>query len=188
MGFGDYVPTTVGGKIFTLFYVPFAVIFTAGAINHVACVPLRRRKLALENYVLEQFGENMSLGDFEDIRRCAGLKEGDAIRPNDFLLAMLVRLGNVTLDDTIKIRRLFAKLDRDCSGTLDSSDIEILMKERRKTANLCDITFDPHEHHAVVRCASNVQLLCNKLPLSNWCLFKVLNIRDWALPYVASAS
>lgn len=57
LGFGDYCPETYAGKIFTLFYVPISVVAVAGAIEHVASVPLNSRKQKLENYVLAQFGE-----------------------------------------------------------------------------------------------------------------------------------
>ena len=44
----------------------------AGAINHISAVPLQRRERALENFVLTQFGVNLTLADFEDIRRSVG--------------------------------------------------------------------------------------------------------------------
>lgn len=56
LGFGDYCPETYMGKIFTLFFVPISVVAVAGAIEHVASVPLNSRKAKLENYVLAQFG------------------------------------------------------------------------------------------------------------------------------------
>ena len=49
------------GKVFTLFFVPVSVVAVAGAIEHVASVPLNRRKEKLENYVLAQFGELAAL-------------------------------------------------------------------------------------------------------------------------------
>ncbi len=57
LGFGDYCPETYAGKVFTLFFVPISVVAVAGAIEHVASVPLNSRKAKLENYVLAQFGE-----------------------------------------------------------------------------------------------------------------------------------
>lgn len=76
-------------QVFTLFYAPLAVVFTAGAINHVAGIPLEKRKSKLEDYVLDQFGDKISANDFHDVRRSAGLKEGEDIRSNDFLLVRL---------------------------------------------------------------------------------------------------
>ena len=44
----------------------------AGAINHISALPLQRRERALENYVLSQFGFNLTQNDFDDIRRSVG--------------------------------------------------------------------------------------------------------------------
>ena len=57
LGFGDYCPETYWGKVFTLVYVPISVVVVAGAIEHVASVPLAVRRQKLEDYVLAQFGE-----------------------------------------------------------------------------------------------------------------------------------
>jgi hypothetical protein len=63
----------VSGQVFTLFYVPVAVTMVAAAIKHIGDVPLQQRERALENFVLAQFGCNLTIGDFEDIRRTAGV-------------------------------------------------------------------------------------------------------------------
>ena len=123
VGFGDYYPETTSGKIFTLFYVPFSVVAVAGAINHVAAVPLAERREALENYVLAQFGEHMTEGDFDDIRRSAGIRSEATIRSNDFLIAMSLRLGYLKVEDCQKIKRMFANLDATGDGELTAEDI-----------------------------------------------------------------
>ena len=38
-------------------------------------------------------GDTLTQGDLDDIRRSSGLKKEDGVRANDFLLAMLIRLG-----------------------------------------------------------------------------------------------
>ena len=53
------VPNTFGGKAFTIVYVPFSVVMVASAIQHVASVPLKNRAVALEDYVLSQFGKRL---------------------------------------------------------------------------------------------------------------------------------
>jgi hypothetical protein len=42
----------------------------------VAAVPLESRRNSLENYVLAQFSDSPTQGDFDDIRHSAGLKNG----------------------------------------------------------------------------------------------------------------
>ena len=81
------------GKVFTLFYVPFSVVSVAGLINHVAAVPLETRRENLEKYVLAQFADHVTQGDFDDIRRSAAISDDRSIRANDFLIAMALRLG-----------------------------------------------------------------------------------------------
>ena len=123
VGFGDYYPQTVAGKIFTLFYVPFSVVTVAGAINHIAAVPLDSRRAKVENYVLSQFADALTDGDFEDIRHSAGVSHESSIRANDFLVAMSLRLGFLKAEDCLKINKLFANLDADKSGELTADDI-----------------------------------------------------------------
>merc|ERR1711871_1763117 len=99
------------GKLFTLVFVPVSVVAVAGAIEHVASVPLNNRKAKLENYVSAQFGDELTLNDLVDLRRSAGLREDEEIKANDFLLAMMIRLGYIDPDDTKNILGIFAKLD-----------------------------------------------------------------------------
>jgi len=126
--------------------VPLSVVILAGAIETVATIPVRRRNRDVENYVLSQFGENLTVADFADIRRSVNLGDDDPVTANDFLLAMLLRLGQVSPNDWIKCRRLFSKLDRDGSGVLDEADIEALVLLPPATRNLDDDTFDVNEH------------------------------------------
>jgi hypothetical protein len=69
------------------------VVTVAGLINHVAAVPLESRRENLEKYVLAQFSDNITKGDFDDIRRSAAISPEASIRANDFLIAMALRLG-----------------------------------------------------------------------------------------------
>ena len=132
VGFGDYYPHTMAGKMFTLFYVPFSVVMVAGAINHIAAVPLDVRRAKVENYVLSQFGDALTDGDFEDIRRSAGVDRNKDIHANDFLVAMSLRLGFLKADDCLKINKLFTNLDIDNSGSLTVEDITGLIASSQK--------------------------------------------------------
>ena len=50
VGFGDLAPETVGSKVFSIFYVPIGVVMFASAINTVSYIPLRYRRIKLEQY------------------------------------------------------------------------------------------------------------------------------------------
>lgn len=69
------------------------MVAVAGLINHVAAVPLESRRENLEKYVLAQFSDELTKGDFDDIRRSAAITQDASIRANDFLIAMTLRLG-----------------------------------------------------------------------------------------------
>lgn len=124
----------------------------------------------VEDYVLSQFGAHLTPGDFADIRRSVNLGPSDSVSANDFLLAMLIRLGHVSTRDMVKVRRLFNKLDRfvlsvslfisyillilrmliaritrDGSGVLDEDDISEILLVRPATHNIDDKNFNVHD-------------------------------------------
>jgi Ca2+-binding EF-hand superfamily protein len=148
VGFGDYCPESYWGKVFTLFFVPISTVGVAGAIQHVAAVPLQNHRISLENYVLAQFGQNLTVGDFQDIRRTAHLMNKSDIRVNDFVVAMLIRLGRIDPDDTVKIRRLFTKLDVGGTGVLTEEDIEDVIASSVDTSALDDSNFEASQRIA----------------------------------------
>ena len=63
------------------------------------------------------------------------------ITSNDFLLAMLLRLGRINQGDMVKCRRLFAKLDRYlfpcCSVTRQQPHAQYLTRVRRICTKMC---------------------------------------------------
>lgn len=59
---------------------------------------------------------------------------------------MLVRLGRLNPDDMTKCRRLFSKLDRDCSGYLNNEDIQDLLASAPDTSFIGDDSFDVNDH------------------------------------------
>ena len=62
---------------------------------------------------------------------------------------MLLRLGQLDPDVMTKCRRLFSKLDRDCSGTLNDDDIKELLASAPDTSFIDDFTFDTFHHEVV---------------------------------------
>ena len=78
VGYGDITPTTTSGKVFTVLYVPVAVIALGAAIGDIAQVPMRARYRSLQNHVLEQFGDQLNEGDFIDLKTSINLLAGCA--------------------------------------------------------------------------------------------------------------
>lgn len=56
VGYGDYSPSTYRSKWFSIIYIPFAVAFTANAVDHFSQGITRNRTKKLERRVLNQFG------------------------------------------------------------------------------------------------------------------------------------
>ena len=99
--------------------------------------------------------------DFKQVRRTTGLRAAEDIRPNDFVIAMLLRLGQLDPAVMTKCRRLFTKLDRDCSGTLTMYDIESLLASAPDTSFIDDHSFETFHHENVIG-ESNLSLSATK--------------------------
>ena len=99
--------------------------------------------------------------DFKQIRRTTGLDAEEEIRANDFVVAMLLRLGRLDPAVMTNCRRLFTKLDRDCSGTLTTYDIEALLASAPDTSFIDDHSFETF-HHEDVAGRSNLPLAMTK--------------------------
>ena len=99
--------------------------------------------------------------DFKQIRRTTGLEAEEDIRANDFVIAMLLRLGQLDPAVMTKCRRLFSKLDRDCSGTLTTYDIEALLASAPETSFIDDHSFETF-HHEDVAGRSNLPLAATR--------------------------
>lgn len=55
----------------------------------------------LEAYVLKQFGDEINAVDFNRLSNSVGLQQGDKMFRNDFVLAMLKRLGKIKDKDIV---------------------------------------------------------------------------------------
>lgn len=128
VGYGDVTPQSLVGKIFCLLYIPAAVAIMSKAIMILALIPSDYRRLKLEEYVLDQFGDELSAPDFTDLKVSVNLGPEDPIAKNDFILAMLMRLGKVQDYDMARIEHIFFKLDKDKNGVLERSDLSDLLQ------------------------------------------------------------
>eukprot|EP01043_Picozoa_sp_COSAG02_P019502 COSAG02_NODE_942_length_15746_cov_6.164632_11_plen_77_part_00 len=63
---------------------------------------------------------------------------------------MLLRLGQLDPEVMTKCRRLFSKLDRDSSGTLNDDDIKELLASSPDTSFIDDASFDTFHHEVLV--------------------------------------
>ena len=60
VGYGDLTPQSTLGKMFGFFFFPVAVALMSKTIMTVSLIPTEYRKLMLEAYVLDQYGDQVS--------------------------------------------------------------------------------------------------------------------------------
>lgn len=125
VGYGDISPTTDGTKIFSMFFLVFAVITTANALSTVgdalmaspgkdAATAILARKLDAEFLMSLDMDGSGDVTEFE------------------YLAAMLIQLNHVDEDQIDSIMKAFRKLDIDGSGSLSVSDLANNLKSERK--------------------------------------------------------
>eukprot|EP01051_Picozoa_sp_SAG22_P012492 SAG22_NODE_1304_length_4796_cov_4.746914_4_plen_131_part_00 len=68
VGYGDVTPQSAWGKVFSILYIPVAVVVMSKAVMTLALIPSDYRRLKLEEYVLDQFGDELSASDFTDLK------------------------------------------------------------------------------------------------------------------------
>jgi len=115
VGYGD-VPLSEGSQIFAIFYMLAGTIVTASSLGEVADVFIERAKRDKHRKTLEEKLTTASISDLD--------ADGDGqVSEQEFLEAMLIKLGKVTKSDIVEIKQQFKKLDVDGSGFLDEKDL-----------------------------------------------------------------
>jgi len=115
VGYGD-VPLSEGSQYFAIFYMLTGTIVTASSLGELADVFIERGKREKHRKILREKLTTTSITDFDG--------DGDGqVSEQEFLEAMLVKLGKVTKADINEIKDQFKKLDVDGSGFLDEKDL-----------------------------------------------------------------
>ncbi|KAL3796897.1 hypothetical protein HJC23_008850 [Cyclotella cryptica] len=133
VGYGDIVPVSDAGKVFTTVYVIVAGTILLHNMSMISMIPLELRKRRIEQTVLGQFGSQLTDDELQELstgRLIQRLKlatnrpDGlDECTREMFSLAMLVRLGRITEDDVKATFAAFRRLDIGNYGTLNSRTI-----------------------------------------------------------------
>lgn len=77
VGYGDLTPQSSIGKLIGILYFPAAVALMSKTILAVSMIPSEYRQLKLEEYVLDQFGEQLTVADLEDLRQSVNITSAD---------------------------------------------------------------------------------------------------------------
>ena len=123
VGYGDLSLETKTGKIIALFLLPAGTVLTAKTLGDMSGLLFRIQSMKMESKVMKQFGSGIHFQDFADLKKQIGSDPQNArITKNEFLLAMIMRLGRLRETDRALIMGIYNDLDTDRSGDLDISD------------------------------------------------------------------
>ena len=123
VGYGDVSPSTLSGKIIALFLLPAGTVLTAKTLGDMSGLLFRIQSMKMESKVMKQFGSGIHFQDFADLKKQIGSDpQNPRITKNEFLLAMIMRLGRLRVSDKALIMGIYNDLDTDRSGDLDISD------------------------------------------------------------------
>eukprot|EP00558_Chaetoceros_sp_UNC1202_P002117 CAMPEP_0197258512 /NCGR_PEP_ID=MMETSP1429-20130617/82308_1 /TAXON_ID=49237 /ORGANISM="Chaetoceros sp., Strain UNC1202" /LENGTH=331 /DNA_ID=CAMNT_0042722637 /DNA_START=3 /DNA_END=998 /DNA_ORIENTATION=+ len=142
VGYGDIVPKTSEGKLFTTIYGLVAGTVLLHNMSMISMIPLELRKRRIERAVLMQFGDELDDAALKELATGPLVKrlqisenspEGLSQCTREmFALAMLVRLGRITEQDVRSTFAAFKRLDRDNDGLLTSKEIIMSAVERKE--------------------------------------------------------
>ena len=133
VGYGDIVPVTTAGKLFTTIFTVIAGSVLLRNMSLISLIPLELRKRRMEIAVLGQFGSHLTDDELRELStgrliqrlklatdRPDGLEE---CTREMFSLAMLVRLGRISEDDVKSTFAAFRRLDVGAQGKLNSRTV-----------------------------------------------------------------
>ena len=110
VGYGGEVPSSEGSRAFASAFMLLGVGCTGKIFSDFSAIPLAAHRRALERKVLRQYGDEL---DEEALWELAagselatlGLSASDEyVDRNEFVLAMLVRMGKISTDDLREVR------------------------------------------------------------------------------------
>jgi len=149
VGYGDIVPVTAAGKMFTTVFIIVAGTILLHNMTLISMIPLELRKRRIEHAVLGQFGDRLTDDELRELstgtlvnrlKLATNRPDGlDECTREMFSLAMLVRLGRVTEEDVKATFAAFRRLDVGNYGRLNSRTIiegELMRRRALSSKNL----------------------------------------------------
>jgi hypothetical protein len=138
VGFGDMVPTSDGGKVFTIFYCLVGVGVLARVMNDLIAYPMVKKEKQSELKVMMQFGGELSEDTLQHIltdnffERVPNLRQNkESISKSEFVLLVLGMMNKVYDKDLIIVSKIFDMLDKHQEGTLSADTLRRQMTNAR---------------------------------------------------------
>eukprot|EP00602_Paraphysomonas_sp_CaronLab_P011365 CAMPEP_0185041920 /NCGR_PEP_ID=MMETSP1103-20130426/41809_1 /TAXON_ID=36769 /ORGANISM="Paraphysomonas bandaiensis, Strain Caron Lab Isolate" /LENGTH=407 /DNA_ID=CAMNT_0027581861 /DNA_START=391 /DNA_END=1614 /DNA_ORIENTATION=+ len=130
VGFGDVVPQTNSGKVFTIVYSIVGCAVLASGINDLIRYPLIVKSKQNELRVMTQFGGELSEETLRGIlnndffERIPDLRQkSNSINKGEFILMVLCMMNKVHDKDVIIVSKVFDMLDAGKEGVLSAQHI-----------------------------------------------------------------
>ena len=132
VGFGDIVPNSDGGKVFTMFYGLVGCAILANGLNTLVAYPLTKKSKQSELRVMLQFGGKLTEETLQEIlshdlfERIPNLRYNeDSISRSEFILLLLSMMNKTYDKDLIIISSIFDVLDKNKVGSLSSQTLQL---------------------------------------------------------------
>ena len=135
VGYGDVVPTTNGGKVFTILYSLVGCTVLAKSLTSLIKYPLLVRSQQAEKRLFDQFfgkdNEGVSSQTLKMIKeddlfaKYPSLRDkAERLTKAEFLLLVLKLMDKLSDKDIILVNQLFDSIDKDGNGYLSTDEID----------------------------------------------------------------
>ena len=139
-GYGDVVPDTESGKIFTIFYTIVACSLAAKGFRDVVTYPMVVRAKDNEARITQQFGDELSEKTLRSIlkndffERIPNIRRSDKeIVKSEFVLLLLQMMNKVNEKDILLASKIFDRLDVQSEGVLsEEAQKEQILRARQR--------------------------------------------------------
>eukprot|EP00981_Chlorochromonas_danica_P000376 scaffold90_cov163-Ochromonas_danica.AAC.31 len=149
VGYGDVVPDSTLGKVFTIIYVLFSTALAAKGFRDVVCYPMIVKMKENEAFLLSQFSEGLTARTLKKILKNDLFKQVEKLQYNpeqitkaEFILLVLHSMNKLQMKDILLAAKCFDSLDAHRDGALGQKEQKeqmLLAQQRDRERHQQDI-------------------------------------------------